>query len=151
MSRFLIGLLLGALLGIGGTAAFLIAYGGGDYLVSTSPRVRELEAQLRDAEVERDWLKGQLREATDLVQRLESRFDGLAVRFERLARQASSSEGQSSRGASDRPSTPAPAEPTPAASATPAPSMSPSPAPIESGEGLGGAAAEPEPSASAGA
>jgi hypothetical protein len=84
MTRFLVGLLLGALVGIAGTAAFLIVYGGGDYLVSTSPRVRQLEAQLGSADEDRDWLKARLREATETTQRLESRFDALAARFERL-------------------------------------------------------------------
>jgi hypothetical protein len=84
MSRFFIGFLLGALVGIAGTAAFLIVYGGGDYLVSTSPRVRELEATLSRADEDRDWLKARLREATEVTHRLESRFEGLAARFERL-------------------------------------------------------------------
>ena len=85
MTRFLVGLLLGALVGIAGTAAFLIVYGGGDYLVSTSPRVKQLEAQLGSADEDRDWLKARLRDATETTHRLESRFDALAARFERLA------------------------------------------------------------------
>lgn len=85
MSRFLIGLLLGLLAGIAGASAFLIVYGGGDYLVSTSPRVRELEASLRHVDEDRDWLKTRLRESTEATQRLESRFEALAARFERIS------------------------------------------------------------------
>jgi hypothetical protein len=84
MSRFVIGLLLGLLAGIAGTSAFLIVYGGGDYLVSTSPRVRELEASLHHVDEDRDWLKTRLRESTEATQRLESRFEALAARFERI-------------------------------------------------------------------
>jgi hypothetical protein len=84
MSRFLIGLLLGALVGIAGTAAFLIVYGGGDYLVSTSPRVRQLEGALSRSDEDREWLKARLREATETTHRLESRFDALAARFDHL-------------------------------------------------------------------
>jgi hypothetical protein len=90
MSRFVIGLLLGLLAGIAGTSAFLIVYGGGDYLVSTSPRVRELEASLRNVDEDRDWLKTRLRESTESTQRLESRFEALAARFESITSEAAS-------------------------------------------------------------
>lgn len=85
MTKFLIGLLLGLILGIGGASAFLITAGGGDYLVGTSPRVRELEASLREAQQERQWLRGRLSEASELSNRLESRFLALAAKFEALA------------------------------------------------------------------
>ena len=45
--RFLIGLLLGMLVGIGGTAFFLTTGKGGDYLIGSSPRVLEMEARLK--------------------------------------------------------------------------------------------------------
>jgi hypothetical protein len=85
MTKFLIGLLLGLILGIGGASAFLITAGGGDYFVGASPRVRELEASLREADQERQWLRGRLGEATQLGSRLESRFISLAARFEALS------------------------------------------------------------------
>lgn len=84
MTKFLIGLLLGLILGIGGASAFLITAGGGDYFVGASPRVRELEASLREADQERQWLRGRLSEATQMGSRLESRFISLAARFEAL-------------------------------------------------------------------
>lgn len=88
MTKFIIGLLLGLILGIGGTAAFLISAGGGDYLVSTSPRVRELETSLKQADQEREWLRGQLRDSNEILVKLESRFVALATRFEDLGSQA---------------------------------------------------------------
>jgi len=57
MTKFLIGLLLGLILGVAGASAFLITAGGGDYFVGASPRVRELEASLREADQERPALK----------------------------------------------------------------------------------------------
>ena len=84
MTKFLIGLLLGLILGVAGASAFLITAGGGDYFVGASPRVRELEASLREADQERQWLRGRLSEATEMGNRLESRFITLAARFEAL-------------------------------------------------------------------
>jgi hypothetical protein len=84
MTRFVIGLLLGAIVGIAGTAAFLVVYGGADYLVSTSPKLRQLEAELSRSDEDREWLKSRLRDATDVTHRLEARFEALAARFERL-------------------------------------------------------------------
>ncbi|HYC21172.1 MAG TPA: hypothetical protein VEI94_00640 [Candidatus Bathyarchaeia archaeon] len=103
MSRFVIGLLLGLLLGIAGTSAFLITAGGGDYLISSSPRVRELEATLKEAEKEREGLSKRLDQFTDMTTRLESRFIALGARFEALAKQA----GKEPDVPSDHPTPPA--------------------------------------------
>ncbi|MDG2308879.1 MAG: hypothetical protein P8R42_30215 [Candidatus Binatia bacterium] len=88
MTKFIMGLLLGLILGIGGTAVFLISAGGGDYLVVTSPRVRELETSLKQADQEREWLRGQLRDSNQILVKLESRFVALATRFGDLGSQA---------------------------------------------------------------
>lgn len=88
MTRFFIGLLIGLLVGIGGTAAFLITARGGDFLVESSPRVRELEGALVQAEKERAWMSKRLDEFTELVTKLESRFAALAGRFELLSETA---------------------------------------------------------------
>lgn len=85
MSRFIIGLLLGLLIGIGGTAAFLITAGGGDYLIVASPRVKELEGALKNVDQDRQWLRARLAEANDSLAKLESRFSALAARFESMA------------------------------------------------------------------
>ncbi|MBM4269512.1 MAG: hypothetical protein FJ144_23400 [Deltaproteobacteria bacterium] len=100
MTKFIMGLLLGLILGIGGTAAFLITAQGGDYLVATSPRVRELEATLKQGDSEREWLRHQLRESSDSLTRLESRFVGLSERFDRLggAAAATSDGGSATSG-----------------------------------------------------
>ncbi len=88
MTKFIIGLLFGLILGAAGTAFFLISAGGGDYLVVTSPRVRELEGSLKQADQERAWLRDQLRTSTEVVTKLESRFLSLATRFEDLISRA---------------------------------------------------------------
>lgn len=124
MTRFIIGLLLGLLLGIGGTAAFLITAGGGDYLIVASPRVRELEASLKNVDQDRQWLRTRLEESNESLAKLESRFSGLAARFESMA-----------AGGTTEPPTP-----TPAVQATPAetaegmsdePAAEPSTPPVE--------------------
>lgn len=138
MTKFIIGLLLGLILGIGGTAAFLITAGGGDYLVSTSPRVRELETSLKQADQEREWLRGQLRDSNEILVKLESRFVALATRFEDLGSQAATLLG-----APPATTEPGAAKPTVAADTTSAkhgadethasPTAEPSPTPAESG------------------
>jgi hypothetical protein len=85
MTRFIIGLLLGLLIGIGGTAAFLITANGGDYLIVASPRVRELEASLKNVDQDRQWLRSRLNESNDTLAKLESRFSALAARFDSMS------------------------------------------------------------------
>jgi len=119
MTRFIIGLLLGLLLGIGGTAAFLITAGGGDYLIVASPRVRELEGSLKNVDQDRQWLRTRLEESNEALAKLESRFSGLAARFEGMAAGA----GSASPGASPA------AQAT--ACATEEPALDPSTAPVE--------------------
>ncbi|MEW6268282.1 MAG: hypothetical protein AB1689_03170, partial [Thermodesulfobacteriota bacterium] len=104
MTRFIIGLLLGLLLGIGGTAAFLITAGGGDYLVVSSPRVRELEAALKNVDQDRQWLRERLDEANDALAKLESRFSGLAARFEAMSGEAGRGGGAAPPSAGTAPS-----------------------------------------------
>lgn len=144
--KFLIGLLLGLILGIAGASGFLITAGGGDYFVGASPRVRELEASLREADKEREWLRGRLSEATQLANRLESRFLGLAARFETLADETGHPEtvgtAQAPRASASAPAAGARAKPAPLpavapskpaptkpVASEPAPVAAPSPAP----------------------
>jgi hypothetical protein len=88
MSRFVIGHLLGLLLGIAATSAFLITAGGGDYLISSSPHVRDLEATVKEADKDRQLMSKRLDQFTDMATRLESRFIALQARFDSLAKQA---------------------------------------------------------------
>jgi hypothetical protein len=132
MTKFVMGLLLGLILGIGGTAAFLISAQGGDYLVATSPRVRDLESSLRQADQEREWLRGQLRDANDVLTKLESRFVALATRFDDLGSHAAALLGapEASPAVPAEPSarTAAPGEPSARAAApTATPTTSPRP------------------------
>ena len=119
MTRFLIGLLLGLLLGIAGTAAFLITAGGGDYLIVASPRVRELEASLKNVDQDRQWLRSRLDESNEALAKLESRFTGLTARFDSMS-------GAAHDGS------------TPGATAAPSPGSSPSTAPTPGDQALGG-------------
>lgn len=116
MTRFIIGLLLGLLIGIGGTAAFLITAGGGDYLIVSSPRVRELEASLKNVDQDRQWLRSRLEEANDALAKLESRFSSLAARFESMA---ASQDAASSPHASPAPTPTAMATEDPVATSAP--------------------------------
>lgn len=127
MSRFIIGLLLGLLIGIAGTAAFLITAGGGDYLIVASPRVKELEGSLKNVDQDRQWLRSRLAEANDSLAKLESRFSALAARFESMA--------ASQPGSGSTAPTPAPeATPGDAAAGAPSPEQTttdPATAPVE--------------------
>jgi hypothetical protein len=132
MSKFVIGLLLGLLIGIGGTAAFLITAGGGDYLILSSPRVKELEGALKNVDQDRQWLRSRLDEANDALAKLESRFSGLAARFVGMA------AGQAGAGAAAPAAAPAaePARETPPEEPAAGPSgdetkTDPSTAPVE--------------------
>lgn len=124
MTKFIVGLLLGLILGAVGAAGFLVTAGGGDYLVVSSPHVRELQGSLREADRERDWLREQLRASTDAVTRLESRFLGLATRFEDLSER--NKAGASAPPVANRPT----AIPSPTPTPRPAATSTPSPTPI---------------------
>src|SRR5215471_5141779 len=106
MTRFFIGLLLGILIGIGGTTAFLISAGGGDYFVSASPRVRELESSLKNSDQDREWLRRRLGEADEAMARLESRFVGLSNRFDAIAKGAGEGSTQAKEQPEAKPSEP---------------------------------------------
>ncbi len=128
MTKFIIGLLLGLIVGIGGTATFLISAGGGDYLVGTSPRVRDLESSLKNADQEREWLRGQLRDSSQMIVKLESRFIALATRFEDLGSHAATLLGAPPTADETSDGPPATGEataPAPQPTATPMPTQDP--------------------------
>jgi hypothetical protein len=78
--RFLFGLLLGAIVGVGGTAYFFSS-GGGDYLLVSSRRVHSLEEDLRRVTQEREQITKKLEETTTLVEKMTAKFTDLERRF----------------------------------------------------------------------
>jgi hypothetical protein len=84
--RFLFGLLLGTILGSAATAFFLSS-GGSDYLIATSPRVRQLEEDLHKSDQERQYLTKRLEDFTGLMEKLEARFIELEKRFGKVLRE----------------------------------------------------------------
>ncbi len=78
--RFLIGLLLGIILGIGAAAFFLTTGKGGDYLIGTSPRVVAMEERLKGFEADRDSFRKRLAEADAALARVEARIGTLGAR-----------------------------------------------------------------------
>ena len=84
MFRFLFGLLVGVIIGAGGTGYFFSTAGGGDYLLTSSQRVQKLEQDLQHVSQERDLVSQKLEEATKRIQDMASRFDVLELRFNAL-------------------------------------------------------------------
>lgn len=87
MFRFLFGLLVGVIIGAGGTGYFFSTAGGGDYLLASSRRVQKLEQELQRVGQERDLVSQKLEEATNRIQNMASRFDDLEHRFSDLEAQ----------------------------------------------------------------
>ncbi|MBI3302477.1 MAG: hypothetical protein HYZ72_10450 [Deltaproteobacteria bacterium] len=83
MLRFLFGLLLGVIAGVGGTAYFF-STGGGDYLLASSLRVHRLEEDLHRVSQEREQIAKKLEETTALVEKMTGKFDDLERRFQML-------------------------------------------------------------------
>lgn len=83
MVRFFFGLLLGAIMGVGGTTYFFSS-GGGDYLLASSQRVLRLEEDLRRADQGRELTAKKLEEATALLEKMSGKFTDLENRFQTL-------------------------------------------------------------------
>jgi len=81
--RFLFGLLIGAIVGVAGTAYFF-SMGGGDYLLVSSPRVNRLEHDLQQVTQEREQVAKKLEETTTVVEKMTTRFTDLERRFHTL-------------------------------------------------------------------
>jgi len=108
MTRFTIGLLLGLLLGIAAAVGFLITENGGDYFVSASPRIRELDSTLKTVVQERELLQKRLDDANASMARLESRFIALSDRFESIGAMAQAESADDRRGGGGPVPTPEP-------------------------------------------
>ncbi len=84
MFRFFFGLLIGLLVGTGGTGYFFSTAGGGDYLLASSHRVQKLEQELQEVSQERDQATKQLETTAARVQDMANKFDELERRFRAL-------------------------------------------------------------------
>jgi uncharacterized membrane-anchored protein YhcB (DUF1043 family) len=76
--------LLGVLVGIVATVYFFQT-GGGDYLISSSPKVRHLEEQLQRADQQQDNLAKKLEETTAVLEKMTTQFTSLEQRFQTLS------------------------------------------------------------------
>jgi ABC-type phosphate transport system auxiliary subunit len=84
--RFLFALLLGLLLGAGGTL-YLMHSGAGDFVIRRTEVVQDLERRLHDVEQQRDQLGRQLDDVIGRAGRMESSFGELERRFRELQQQ----------------------------------------------------------------
>lgn len=69
MLRFFIGLLLGVIMGAAGTAYFFSS-GGGDHLISASPRVLRTEEDLRRVSQDQEQLAKKLEDTTARIEKM---------------------------------------------------------------------------------
>ena len=107
MFRFVLGLLLGIILGSGGTAYFFSVAGGGDYLLTSSPRVSKLEQELQRVSQERDFVTKKLEDTTNRVQEMANKFETLERRFHTIEETAPKAPGTELK-EKDQGSSPAP-------------------------------------------
>jgi hypothetical protein len=75
--------LLGVLVGIVATVYFFQT-GGGDYLISSSTKVRHLEEQLQRADQQQDNLAKKLEGTTAVLEKMATQFTALEQRFHAL-------------------------------------------------------------------
>jgi hypothetical protein len=109
--RFFLGLLLGIIAGVGGTAYFF-SMSGGDYLLVSSARVLRLEEDLRRVVEERERITSKLEEAVAVIENITTRFNDLERRFQTL--ETVSNQAPRQRTPEEPP------DPTPEASSSPA-------------------------------
>ena len=83
--KTLVGLLLGFILGVGGTV-FMVTSGAGNYIVAANPRVQELEEKIREVVGQREFATRRLEEVARLTERMAARFEDLESRFTALPR-----------------------------------------------------------------
>ena len=80
MIRFLLGVLVGIV-----ATVYFFQTGGGDYLISSSPKVRHLEEQLQRADQQQDNLAKKLDETTAVLEKMTTQFTALEQRFQTLS------------------------------------------------------------------
>ena len=81
--RFLFALLLGVLIGAVGMG-WLLQSGAGDFFISRTEAVQDLERRLADAEKQRDQVSRQLEDVVGRATRMEQSFGDLERRFRAL-------------------------------------------------------------------
>ena len=79
MIRFLLGVVAGI-----AAKVYFFHTGGGDYFVSSSPKMRHLEEQLQHANQQQDNLAKKLEEATAVMEKMTTQFNALEQRFQTL-------------------------------------------------------------------
>jgi len=94
--RFLFALLLGFVLGVGGTM-YLIHSGAGDFVIKRTEAVQDLERRLREVELQRDQLGRQLDDVIARSGRMEAGFTELERRFRDLQKELDAAPGGSPR------------------------------------------------------
>src|SRR5437762_5958886 len=82
--RFLFALLLGILIGAGGTF-YVLQSDAGNLLVGRTEVVQDLERRLHEIEQQRDQLSRQLESVTTRAERMEQAFGELEHRFRGMA------------------------------------------------------------------
>jgi Tfp pilus assembly protein PilO len=82
--RYLFALLVGVLVGAGGTV-YLVNSGTGDLFVQKTEVVQDLKRRLSEVETQRNQLNKQLEDVVARSERMERQFDELAGRFKGLA------------------------------------------------------------------
>lgn len=101
--RFLFGLLLGMIIG-GAATAFFLSSGGGDYLIATSPRMRQLEEDLRKSDQEREYMVKRLEDFAALMEKMEVKFVELEKRFETVLEESRKNAEESPAAGQSEPS-----------------------------------------------
>ena len=81
--RFLFALLLGFVLGVGGTM-YIVQSGAGDFVIKRTEAVQDLERRLHEVELQRDQLGRQLDDVVARSGRMEAGFAELERRFREL-------------------------------------------------------------------
>jgi outer membrane murein-binding lipoprotein Lpp len=120
--RIFIGLLIGFMIGVGGTIHYLSS-GKGNVQLMTSPQVHQLEEQIKQGNAQVDQLTKKLEAAAEAMERTAAKFTALEHRIEAL-RPSSAAEAPPSSATPDSSAT-KPEEPT--SGSTPQPAESPSP------------------------
>lgn len=107
MVRILIGLLLGFIVGVGGTIQYLSS-GHGNLQLMTSPQVHQLETQVKQGNEQIEQLTKKLEAAAKAMEETAAKFSALEQRVEALH---SSSDPSPTKPQAEEPPSTAPVQP----------------------------------------